>query len=98
MHAGTDKSMQYSYFVHIINLKEKSDVIVRTWHDAREAFDSPRALRLKLMESFPNDHINFQLGYFEGRGSTKHWIVELRDLQSMYSVFEAGAKITMHVV
>ena len=75
-----------------------SDFVVRTWHDAREAFDSPRALRLKLMESFPNDlpdHINFQLGYFEGRGSTKRWIVESPDLQSMYSDFEAGAKITL---
>ena len=84
--------------MRIINPKKKSDFIVRTWHDAKEAFDSPRALRLKLMESFPNDlpdHINFQLGYFEGRGSTKRWIVESRDLQSMYSFFEAGAKITL---
>ena len=35
--------------MRIINQKKKSDFIVRTWHDAREAFDSLRALRLKLI-------------------------------------------------
>jgi len=40
------------------------------------------------MESFPDDvpdHVSFQVGYFEGKNSTKRWIVEPRDLQSMYS-------------
>ena len=59
---------------------------MRTGHDASEAFDSPRALKLKLMESFPNDvpdNVTFLVGYYEGKSSTKRWIVESRDLQSM---------------
>ena len=89
---------KHSYFVRIINPKKKSDFVVRTWHDASETFDSPRSLKLKLMESFPDDvpdHVSFQVGYFEGKNSTKRWIVEPRDLQSMYSVLEEGQKITL---
>ena len=85
-------------FESSIQRKKVILLCVRTWHDASETFDSPRSLKLKLMESFPDDvpdHVSFQVGYFEGKNSTKRWIVEPRDLQSMYSVLEEGQKITL---
>jgi len=60
---------KHSYFVRIINPKKKSDFVVRTWHDASETFDSPRSLKLKLMESFPDDvpdHVSFQVALSDG--------------------------------
>ena len=76
-------------FVHII---KKSDCVVRAW-DVKSRFDTPNSLREKLLEHFPNDHPDnpqFKVGYFEGRGSTKHWIVEPRDLETMYSFFDSS--------
>ena len=72
--------------------------MVRTWHDENNVFDSPRGLKMKLMESFPNevpDHVTFQVGYYEGRSSTKRWIMESRDLKAMYSALKAGSKINL---
>ena len=92
----SDNGLQYSYFVRIINPKKKSDFVVRMWHDENQAFDSPRVLKLKLMEAFPNDvpdHVTFQIGYFEGRNNTKRWIMETHDLEAMYATFKPGSKI-----
>ena len=41
------------------------------------------AIKEEFKESVPSD--NFQLDYFLGKGSSKHWIVSPEDLPSMYS-------------
>ncbi len=59
---------------------------MRMWHGATEEFESPTALKARLVESFPDDvpdNLSFQIGYFHGKSSAKHWIVERRDLQTI---------------
>ena len=50
-------------------------------------FESILALKLKLMESFPDNvppATDFQVGYLEGKQSSKRWLVCPEDLESMY--------------
>ncbi len=82
----------------MINPKKKSEYVIRLWHDTTEKFYSPAGLRLKLMDSFPNEvpsTTNFQIGYFEPPSNTKRWLVDRRDLETMYSCCPAGAKVTL---
>ncbi len=63
---------------------------MRMWHDATEEFDSPTGLKARFVESFPYDvpgNLSFQIGYFHRKSSAKRWIVERRDLQTMFSLF-----------
>ena len=87
-----------SYKVKIINPNKKSDFIVLTWHHMHDHFDSPKVLKLKLMESFsdfvPSD-VNFHVGYFEGKASAKKWIVSSEDCNAMYDAHGPGDEITI---
>ncbi len=98
-HGEADPSAaSYTYYVRMINPKKKSDFVVRLWHDATEKFHSPAGLRLKLMDSFPNDvpsTTDFQIGFFEPPNNTKRWLVDQRDLDTMYSRCHTGAKMTL---
>ena len=90
--AGTSSPSSYSYFVRMINAKKKSEYHVRIWHNVGEIFCSPTALKTKLMESFPDDlpTTNFQVGYFEPPGNTKRWLIDERDLNSMYACIQSN--------
>ena len=60
------------------------------WHKMSEKFDSVNGLKLKLIDSFPEyvpSSPTFQIGYLEGRGSQKRWIVRIEDLKKMYESF-----------
>lgn len=64
-----------------------------TWHKMMERFDSVTQLKLNLIDAFskyiPSTPAEFQVGYLEGRGSQKRWIVRSADLEQMYdSVYE----------
>ena len=69
-----------------------------TWHNMSERFDSPTRLKLTLMEQF-SEYLpstpEFQVGYLEGRGSQKRWIVRSEDLGSMYESFHEGDEIKL---
>ena len=55
-----------------------------------DKFDSVNGLKLNLMDSFPEyvpSSPTFQVGYLEGRGSQKCWIVQQEDLKMMYESF-----------
>ncbi len=97
--SGPTSSPTYSYYVRMINPKKKTDFLVRMWHDERAQFKSPAELKLKLIDSFANEVSttgNFHVGYFEPPGnSNKRWIVEKRDLSTIYSVFEPGSKVNL---
>ena len=87
---------KYSYYVRMINPKKKSEFFVRMWHDVTHQFNSPAALKLKLMDCFPADVLStasFQIGYFEPPNSVKRWIVDERDLKTMYSCYDPGSKV-----
>ena len=89
-----EDSGSYTYLVKIINPKKKSNYIVRMWHGVSEAFKTPTVLREKLRKAFPDDiSTDFQIGYLEG--NTKRWIVQERDLSTMYNSFDDGSKITV---
>jgi hypothetical protein len=82
----------------MINPKRKSEFVVRMWHDVTKKFNSPAALKLKLMDCFPADVPStaaFQIGYFEPPSNVKRWIVEERDLKRMYSQYDVGSKINL---
>ena len=70
------------------------------WHDITELFLSPTVLRLKLMDSFTEkvpSSGDFPVGYITKRGSSKCWIEQPADLNSMYGQFESGDTITFFV-
>ena len=95
---GHSTKASYSYFVRLINPKNKSDFVVRMCHDITGMIQSPTALKLKLMDSFPSDipsTTDFQIGYFEPPSNTKRWIVDERDMKMMYSCYERGAKVNL---
>ena len=92
--SATPEKETYLYYVRLINSKKKSDYVVRFWHDESCKFSSVAEVKIKLMDSFPDDvsTTNIQLGYFE---PTKCWIMENRDLEVMYRNFKPGSKITL---
>jgi hypothetical protein len=52
-------------------------------------------LKAKLMEEFDKQvpsTLNFSVGYFEGRQSTKKWLVSTEDLHAMYFSFQLSSK------
>ena len=57
-------------------------------HSYRGRFSSIQevkaAIKEEFKESVPSDN-NFQLGYFLGKSSSKHWLISPEDLPSMYS-------------
>lgn len=75
----------------IIDTRKKSKWIVQSWHDACEKIKSPKDLKARLAESFPEDlpdDLSFKVGYFQGKSGSKRWIIEPRDLEKMYSLFK----------
>ena len=68
------------------------------WHNMTSKFQSVNDLKMKLIDSFP-EYIgpspNFQVGYLEGRGSQKRWIVRMDDLRALYNAFEEGDTIKL---
>ena len=94
----SEQTSGYSYFVKMINPKKKSDFVVRMWHDEHSQFKSPAELKIKLLDTFPEDISNtqdFQVGYFEPPGSTKRRILSNRDIVAMYTTFKPGSKINL---
>ena len=83
----------------MINPNKKSDFVVLTWHQEHKRFESPKQLKLALIDSFPDhvpSHLEFQMGYFEGRSShSKRWIIGVNGINSMYKVFSDGEDITL---
>ena len=95
---GAATSTDYAYRVKIINPNKKSDFIVRTLHHFKGKFESIPALKLKLMESFPDNvppATDFQVGYLEGKQSSKRWLVCPEDLESMYCSVWPGSEISV---
>ena len=68
------------------------------WHNVSDKFDSVNGLKLKLMDSF-SEYVpsspTFQIGYLEGRGNQKRWIVKQEDLRVMYESFNPGDDIKL---
>jgi len=89
----------YSYLVKIIPPNNKKRATVHEMYDVERRFESPDALKAQIIGSFGDKVVQnygqFQIGYFEGRGSGKRWISSDRHLNKMYSLFESGSRITL---
>ena len=57
-------------------------------HNHHQRFTSIENLRSAIIDEF-NEHVpsssTFQMGYFEGKQSRKHWLVTQEDIDTMYS-------------
>lgn len=92
-------SPEYIYRVRIINPKNKRDFMDLNWHNVRSRkFESVSDLKMKLIDSFP-EYVgpapHFQVGYLEGRGNQKRWVVRVEDLKAMYDAFFEGDTIKL---
>ena len=59
----------------------------------KERFLTPSQLKERLSESFPErvpPHMDFHVGYFEGKANAKCWIVSEEDTQAMYDAHFEG--------
>lgn len=62
----------------IINPDKRSDFMIRELHGHHEKFKSISALKLIIMDEFTEQvptSTDFQLGYFSGKQSAKHWLM-----------------------
>lgn len=77
----------YSYRVKIINQKKKNDFQTRRLQYC-DRFSTIHHLKEKLIEEFDNQvpaiSSKFQVGYFEGRQSSKIWLCINDDIDAMY--------------
>ena len=63
-------------------------------------FTSVIDLKVKLMEEFEDQvppTTRFSVGYFEGRQSTKKWLVSQDDLTAMYSSLKKSGKTDVYL-
>ena len=72
----------------IINKNRRSEFVTRELKTFTGMFGTIKALKLKLMEEMDTlvpPTLDFQLGYFSGKQSKKHWLIEDGDLKEMYA-------------
>ena len=88
----------YNYRLKVIDPKKKTNLIVHEVHQFHGQFSSVIDLKAKLMEEFQEqvpETVFFNVGYFEGRQSTKKWIYSQEDLETMYKVCAAKSEILL---
>ena len=76
----------YHYRIKIIYTNKGSDFVIREIHGCHKKFESIRDLKSTLIDKFKETLPDgtFNVGYFLGKQSSKHWHVSQDDLTSMY--------------
>lgn len=78
---------QYSYKVKVFNPTKRKAAVIRQLHDFKGQFKTVAQLKAQifqeLADELPKD-ASADVGYFEGKQSSKIWIVSIKDLDSMY--------------
>ena len=85
----------YTYWVKIINLAKKTVFVMRDLHRFRGRFESLTSMKVKIMEEFKElipEKLDFLVGYFIGKQSTKYWIMCEEDLNAMYKLLGQDGK------
>lgn len=90
----------FIYYVRLVrDPKRKSKYVVRQWHGVGQAFQSLDELKTLLQHAFPDDlpamTSDFYVGYFEPPSGAKRWIIDDRDLGSLYASCAPGLKINL---
>ena len=93
-------TVPYVYYVRLVqDPKKKSKYVVRQWHGVGQAFQCSDEMKRLLQDAFPDDlpalTSDFYVGYFEPPNGAKHWIVDDRDLRSLYANCDPGSKINL---
>ncbi len=82
----SDVRRQFTYSLKVINPNKRSKFVVEKFRRF-EKFKSPRELKLAILaecEDLVPDTTDLEVGYYKGRGSSKVWIKDEADLQSLY--------------
>jgi hypothetical protein len=72
--------------VKILNPDRRSKFVTKIWHNVGEKFQSPEALKERLVKTFEDklpSASSLDVGYFERRGNAKRWIEDQDDLDAM---------------
>ena len=88
----------YNYRSKIIDLKMKTNFIVREVHQFQGQFPFAIVLKAKLMEEFQEqvpETVSFNVEYFEGHQSASKCICSQEDLEAMYKVCSAKVKFCL---
>ena len=81
----------FSYCVKIINPARKKESSVCDLWKFTGKFLSFVEVKMRLIEEFKEQvpsTLNSSVGYFEGRQSSKKWLVSPEDMNAMYCTFE----------
>ena len=85
----------YSYRIKIINPSKKTTFVIRDLHRFHGKFDSIISMKVKIIEEFKElvpQTLEFHVGYFLGKQSTKYWIMCEEDLNAMYKSLDEDGK------
>ncbi len=84
----------------VLNPVKRKKPITRQVHDFKGKFESVAQLKAQifkaLRDELPKDP-TADVGYFEGRQSSKVWLVSDKDLESMYRKAKSGSEIFLWV-
>ncbi len=79
--------------------KRKSKYVVRKWHGVEHAFKSCNEMKRMLQDNFsdklPELTSECHVGYYEPPNGAKRWLIDDRDLETMYKDRTAGSKINL---
>ena len=76
--------MDYSYTVKVLNGKRKKPVTKQIHHLNSSIVEMRRRIQRQIKDELETAS-EFDIGYYEGRHSSKRWILEEQDLIQMYS-------------
>ena len=98
--ARPNVSVPYVYYVRLVqDPKKRSRYVVRQWHGVGQDFQSLDEMKRLLQDAFPDElpalTSDFYVGYFEPPSGAKRWIIDDRDLQSLYAKRDPGSKINL---
>lgn len=91
--SGDDLDEYYSYKIKILNGKRKKKPITRQMHKLKDRFVSVDDMKEKIENELKDISTSFDIGYYEGRNSTKRWVICQDDLEQMYSLNDRGSEI-----
>lgn len=92
--------LEYQYKVKVLNPVRRKKPITRQLHNFKDKFESVPQMKAhvirELKDELPKDP-SLDIGYFEGRQSSKVWLVSAKDLDSMYRKAKNGSELSLWV-
>ena len=82
--------------VKIINKAKRSEFVTQDLKTFTGVFKSIKNMKLKLMEEMDTlvpQSLDFQLGYYSGKQSKKHWLINDADLKDMYHAHDSRQSV-----